>query len=227
MPGRNFTALSAFVIVNSAMYEALSDAQITALVAACQRGETAALEELYNLYADRLYRYLLTRVADPDLAAELTTELFLRVIEHIGRFRLDPDHPAAAFSAWLYRIAANLVAAYHRTQRRRPMVSLEEGCQDQPGPGPLPEQAAQAQEELTALAQAMETLSEEQRLVLVGRFIEAMSVAQVAAWLGKSEGAVKALQHRALRTLARVLKAQDGQTQVLLQQDLAGRVWEM
>lgn len=187
-----------------AMHAPITDEQISTVVKACQRGEAAAIERLYDLYADRLYRYLLARVGDPDTAADLTTDLFLSVIEHIGGFRLNPDHPAASFSAWLYRIAANLAAGHHRNQRSRGWVSLDDD-RNQPDADPGPSHLAEEREALERLAEAMNELSEEQRLVITGRFIETMSSAEVAAWLGKTEGAIKALQHRALRTLARLL----------------------
>jgi RNA polymerase sigma-70 factor (ECF subfamily) len=187
-----------------AMHAPISDEQINTVVKACQRGETAAIERLYDLYADRLYRYLLARVGDPDDAADLTTDLFLSVIEHIQGFRLNPDHPAATFSAWLYRIAANLAAGYHRSRRKRDWVNLDDHL-DHPAADPTPGHLVVEREEVERLAQAMNELSEEQRLVITGRFIETMSNAEVAAWMGKTEGAIKALQHRALQTLARLL----------------------
>ena len=92
-----------------AMHPPITDEQILSLVPRCQRGEAAALEQLYDLYADRLYRYLLTRTRDGEIAADLTTEVFVRVLQRIGGFRLNRARPAASTSAWLYRIAANLM----------------------------------------------------------------------------------------------------------------------
>jgi RNA polymerase sigma-70 factor (ECF subfamily) len=193
-----------------AMQPAITDAQITSLLPACQRGEAAAVEALYDLYADRLYRYLLARVGDPDAAADLTTELFLRVIKYVGGFRLDRRHPAASFSAWLYRIAANLATDHHRAQRRLPQVSLE-AQEERPLPAhdPGPQYLAEQREASVRLSAALGKLSEEQRLVVIAKFGEEMSNAEIADWLGKTEGAVKSLQHRALRTLGRLLGAED------------------
>lgn len=191
------------------MHAPIDDRQIVSAVTACQRGDADAIEQLYDLYADRMYRYLLVRVADPDTAADLTTELFLKVIEHAGGFRLPPSHAAASFSAWLYRIAANLVAGHYRKERRRPWLSLD-GHETECDPSVAPDRVAEDREELQELADAMATLSEPQRVVLHARFIEAMSNAEIAAVLGKTEGAVKALQHRALRSLARMLGRQTG-----------------
>ena len=189
------------------MHPSIDDEQIVAAVTACQRGETEAIEQLYDLYADRLYRYMLARVVDRDLAADLTTELFLKVIEHAGRFRLPPSHAAASFSAWLYRIAGNLVAEHFRKHRRVAWISLEDE-DARPGPVMEPLRVVQGREELAELAQAMGALSEDQRLVVSARFVEAMSNAEIAVMMGKSEGAIKALQHRALRSLARIMNRQ-------------------
>lgn len=185
------------------MQPRLTDEQILALVPRCQRGETAAVEAIYDLYSDRLYRYLLTRLGDPDAAAELTTEVFVRMIQHIGSFQFSRKDPANVFSGWLYRIATNLVADFYRA-RKWQQVELP---QDLPAPvnGPDPFQQAARRETAQQLGAALNQLSEDQRLVIVGRFAEEMSTAEVAAWLGKSEGAVKSLQHRALRTLGRLL----------------------
>ncbi len=186
------------------MRTAITDEQITSLVPRCQRGETAAVEALYDLYADALYRYLLVRVGDRDAAADLTTELFVRVIRHVGGFRLNQGRPAASFSAWLYRIAANLAADQGRANRRMPQVELND---DLPLAArlPDPQDVVEQRETLAWLSQAMGQLSEDQRLVLHGKFGEELSNAEIAARLGKTEGAVKSLQHRALRALGRLL----------------------
>ncbi len=189
------------------MQAAIPDDQITALIPRCQDGETRAVEALYDLYADRLYRSFLARTGDGEVAADLTTELFLRVIKHIGSFRLNSGRPTASFSAWLYRIAANLIADHYRARQRSPETSLEDLGTPPPSDDD-PHERAEQRETLVLLAQALEALSEEQRLVVLGRFGEGMTSDQVARWLGKTEGAVKALQHRALRSLGRLLRTE-------------------
>ena len=190
------------------MQPAITDEQITSLLPRCQRGEAAAVEALYDLYADRLYRYMLARVGDPEVAADLSTELFVRVIRHMGSFKLNERRPAASFSAWLYRIAANLITDHHRQAKRAAQVSLTEELRLTDGQ-PGPERMAEQREVFARLQRAMQGLSEEQRLVILAKFGEDMSNAEVAAWLGKSEGAVKSLQHRALQALGRLLGAGD------------------
>jgi RNA polymerase sigma-70 factor (ECF subfamily) len=186
------------------MFTAIDDPQALAVMQACQHGDTGAVGRLYDLYADRIYRYALARMGDHHAAEDLTAEVFLRVVQHVHRFKLDTARPAASISAWLYRIAGNLVADYHRTRGRRPVVSIEEEdgvllATSDPG------QQAERHEVLAKIAGALEKLTEDQRLVVISKFGEGMSNAQVAAWLGKTEGAVEALQHRALRTLCRLL----------------------
>ena len=188
------------------MQPAITDEQILALLPRCQAADQAAIETIYHLYGDRLYRYLLARTGDADTAADLSTELFVRMIQHVGRFRLDHRRPAASFSAWLYRIAANLLTDHYRS-RSRPSTALTDAL---PAPDRTsnPLRLAEQHETAANLSIALEQLSEEQRLVIVGKFAEEMSNAEIAAWLGKSEGAVKSLQHRALRTLGRLLTSQ-------------------
>ncbi len=188
------------------MLAAIPDEQILMLIPACQQGDPGALEVVYDLYADRLYRYLVARTGDPEAAADLTTELFLRLIKNISRFRLNRQRPAASFSAWLYRIAANLAADHHRARCRRSEASLDEQLQLTAPEASAPHEMAERREAAVQLAKALEHLGEEQRLVLIGKFVEEMSNVEIAEWVGKSEGAVKSLQHRALGALARLLR---------------------
>lgn len=191
------------------MHSPVSDQQITTLLPRCQQREPAAVEALYDLYADRMYHYILGRTGDPDGAADLTTEVFLRVIKRIDRFRLNRHRPAASFSEWIYRIARNLLNDRYRAAMRHPQVGLDAAA-FMPAGDADPGEVAQRNETMRELAQMMEQLSESQRLVLIGKFGEDMSNTEVAAWLGKSEGAVKSLQHRALSTLNRMLAYRDG-----------------
>ena len=188
------------------MYTAISDTQVLTLIPACQRGDAGAVEGLYDLYADRIYHYVLARTGDVSASEDLTADVFLRVIQHVHRFKLDTARPSASVSAWLYRIAANLVADHHRARQRRPTVNIEE---DVPliSAAPDPLQQAERREALERLSGALEKLTEDQRLVVLCKFGEDMSNAEAADCLGKTEGAIEALQHRALRTLCRLLGA--------------------
>lgn len=192
-----------------ATYPPISDQQVLALLAHREHNGRLVVEGLYDLYADRLFRYLLARVGDPDVADELTTEVFMRAMRYLDRFHISSEHPAATMSAWLYRIAGSVASNYRRSERRRPQVA-EMADWWEASRAPDPERWVEEMEELEKLAQAVSQLSEDQRLVIVGKFGEEMSNAEIGQMLGKSEGAVKSLQHRALRTLARLLGRSNG-----------------
>jgi len=168
---------------------------IRRLVERGQQGERDALEELYLIHFDRIYSYLHMSVGNRHDAEDLTTQTFLKMLESIGKFRFR----AAPFSAWLFRIAHNLAMDHFRAARR---WQPEEEVPEPPG-----------QEELSAEDEAMQVigrasmldliddLSPEQQQVLTLKFVFNFGNAEVATILGKTEGAVKSLQHRALASL--------------------------
>jgi len=170
-------------------------ADVRELVRRAQRGDRAALEELYLLHFDRIYSYLHLSVGNRHDAEDLTTQTFLRMLEAIGRFRWQ----SAPFSAWLFRIAHNLAMDHFRARRR---VQPEEEVPEPPGA----EEPSAEDQALDSLGQAgmlelIEGLSAEQRQVLTLKFLFGFANAEVAGILGKTEGAVKSLQHRALASL--------------------------
>ena len=172
-----------------------STADVRRLVERAQKGDRDALEELYLIHFDRIYSYLHMSVGNRHDAEDLTTQTFLRMLEAIGRFKWQ----SVPFSAWLFRIAHNLAMDHFRASRR---VQPEEVV-------PEPEGAEQDSAELEAmhsigrqsLLELIETLSDEQQQVLTLKFVFNFSNAEVATILGKTEGAVKSLQHRALVSL--------------------------
>jgi RNA polymerase sigma-70 factor (ECF subfamily) len=169
------------------------------LVERAQRGDRAALEELYLLHFDRIYSYLHLSVGNRHDAEDLTTQTFLKMLEAIGRFRWQ----AAPFSAWLFRIAHNVAIDHFRLNRR---VQAEENV-----PEPRGAEESSAEEQAldsigrAGMLQLIQRLSAEQRQVLTLKFLFGFANADVAAVLGKTEGAVKSLQHRALATLQKQL----------------------
>jgi RNA polymerase sigma-70 factor (ECF subfamily) len=170
-------------------------ANVRALVERAQRGDRSALEELYLLHFDRIYSYLHMSVGNRHDAEDLTTQTFVRMLEAIGRFRWQ----SAPFSAWLFRIAHNLAIDHFRAGWR---VRAEE---DVPEPRGAEESSAEDQA-LDSLGDAgmldlIARLSAEQRQVLTLKFMFGFANGEVAGILGKSEGAVKSLQHRALALL--------------------------
>ena len=176
-------------------------ARVRRLVERGQRGEREALEELYLLHFDRIYSYLHMSVGSRHDAEDLTTQTFLKMLEAIDRFRWR----SVPFSAWLFRIAHNVAMDHFRATRR---WQPEEELPEQPGGE---ETSAEAQALATIGDRSMLTmiqrLSPEQRQVLTLKFVYSFSNAEAASILGKTEGAVKSLQHRALASLQKQLAA--------------------
>jgi RNA polymerase sigma-70 factor (ECF subfamily) len=169
------------------------------LVEQAQLGNRSALEELYLIHFDRIYSYLHFSVGNRHDAEDLTTQTFLRMLEAIGRFRWRE----VPFSAWLFRIAHNLAMDHFRASKR---VQTE---QDVPSPRGAEETSAeeQAMDSLgrAGMLELIERLSPEQRQVLTLKFLFGFANGEVASILGKTEGAVKSLQHRALASLQKHL----------------------
>jgi RNA polymerase sigma-70 factor, ECF subfamily len=167
-----------------------------------QASEPEAFDGLYLLFADRIYRYLLTRLANVEAAEDLTTQVFIRLIEKVGMYDIGPKDNVAIFSAWLYRLAYNKMVDVIRSQKRANLVDLER-AEDLPGRPFLDD--IDARLDFEAILEKLAFLNEQQREVIVLRFVEEMSIAETAQIMQKSEGAVKALQHRALESLRRYL----------------------
>jgi len=174
--------------------------QVRRLVARAQQGDRAALEELYLIYFDRIYGYLHVSVGNRHDAEDLTTQTFLRMLESIDRFRWQ----SAPFSAWLFRIAHNLAIDHFRAARRwQPRADV---------PEPEPDEATSADVEALqsigrrSMLELIEGLSPEQQQVLTLKFVFNFANAEVGTILGKTEGAIKSLQHRALVSLQRQLE---------------------
>src|SRR3954451_235573 len=166
--------------------------RVRALVDRAQKGERAALEELYLIHFDRIYSYLHVSVGNRHDAEDLTTQTFLKMLESIGKFRWQ----SAPFSAWLFRIAHNLSMDHFRARRRCPR---EEEVPEIPGEEE-PSAELQAMQPIgrQSMLELIEDLSPEQQQVLTLKFVFNFPNGDVATILGKTEGAVKSLQHRAL-----------------------------
>jgi RNA polymerase sigma-70 factor, ECF subfamily len=165
------------------------------LVELAQDGDREALEALYLLHFDRIYSYLHMSVGNRHDAEDLTTQTFVKMLESIARFRWQ----SAPFSAWLFRIAHNLAMDHFRSRRR--WQPEEEIPEPQGGEETSAEEQALASIGETGLLELIGRLSPEQRQVLTLKFVFRFSNGEAAAILGKTEGAVKSLQHRALSSL--------------------------
>jgi RNA polymerase sigma-70 factor, ECF subfamily len=164
-----------------------------------RNGDRVAFAELYDSYVDSVYRYVLYRVREPSDAEDLTSEVFTRAFANIHRYRWQ----GKSFLAWLYTIARNAIT--DRRRRERPTVDIDTAygvAED----GPTAHDHAVHGERVVALRGAVRYLTVEQQEVLRLRFEQDMSSRQVAKVLGKNEGAIRALQFRALGRLRKILK---------------------
>lgn len=177
------------------MDEALA---IDELVARAKTGDDDAFTALYDEFAARVYRFLLARVPTPADAEDLLQRVFLKVIESLPRFQ----ERGLPFGAWLFRIARNAAIDFERTRRSTAPLEDASGRPDEAlGPAGAAEQAA----ERAQIRAALDTLTGEQRDVIVYRFFAGLAPAEIARLMGKREGSVRALQFRALTTLRRRL----------------------
>jgi RNA polymerase sigma-70 factor, ECF subfamily len=191
-------------------------AAFPSLLEGARRGESEAISGLYRRFLSGVFWYIAARVPDRYIAEDLTSEVFLEMVEGVHKVRAKDE---ATFAAWLFQIARITVAGYYRKHERIPAsISLETTLQEDDGgrkivatnhPETDPVRWAEARDEWQIVVQAINALTEEQRQVLVGRLILGYDVATVAQMVGKKANAVKALQFRALNSLQRLLQKQD------------------
>ncbi|MHA4817065.1 ECF subfamily RNA polymerase sigma factor, BldN family [Streptomyces aculeolatus] len=170
------------------------------LVERAQSGETEAFGRLYDQYADTVYRYIYYRVGGRATAEDLTSETFLRALRRIGTFTWQ----GRDFGAWLVTIARNLVADHFKSSRFRLEVTTGEML-DPSETERSPEDSVLESLSNTALLETVRKLNPQQQECVTLRFLQGLSVAETAKVMGKNEGAIKTLQYRAVRTLARLL----------------------
>jgi RNA polymerase sigma-70 factor, ECF subfamily len=171
------------------------------IILRAQQNDEDAYEQLYNKHVDQLFRYLYVRCGSASLAEDALSELWLRLVQYLPSFRVPASGADQAFTAWLYTIARNLVIDMARASKR--------DAYDIPDDLPATETDLDSnidrQHTLDELKSALKQLTPEQREVILLRFNEDLSSSEVAMRVGRSESAVKALQHRALGALARII----------------------
>lgn len=166
-----------------------------------------AFGRLYEQHVRRIYNYIYYRTGNHHDAEDLTARVFQRALRHVGRF----EDKGVPFSAWLYRIAHNLVANWHRDRSRRPMVPLEDHLLPVVT-GSHPEAMALASEEQRVLVEAVRRLPAERQQLLILKFVERLSNAEIGVIMGRTEGAIKSLYHRTLNSLREDLAGAPGET---------------
>ena len=166
--------------------------------------DKAAFAELYERYLPKIYNYVYYRVGNRHDAEDLTSKVFFRALSHIANY-VDQGVP---FQAWLYRIAHNLVANWHRDQGRRKIIALEDyvagGLQTD-----APDGMAEAKEAQRNMLEAVRRLPQDRQQLLLLKFIEGLSNAEIGEIMDRSEGAIKSLYHRTLLALRDDLGASD------------------
>lgn len=172
------------------------------------KSDPEAFGQLYEQYVDKIYNYIYYRTGNHHDAEDLTARTFYQALKHVHRY-VDRGLP---FSAWLYRIAHNLVANWHRDRSRRQVITLDEI--------PLvserknPERDLESQDEQRQLLRFIRHLSADRQQLLILKFIEQMSNREIAQIMGRSEGAIKSLYHRTLLALREEWASEKAKEQV-------------
>jgi RNA polymerase sigma-70 factor (ECF subfamily) len=194
----NFFDPAGFLIVEPCNDQVanLSEISDEAILSQAAQGDGEAFGALYARYVGRIYNYIYYRTGNAYDAEDLTARVFYRAMKHISNYR-DRGLP---FSAWLYRIAHNLVANWHRDNSRRKEIPLEESVHGR-YTGGHPEYDLLQLEEEERLMRVIRGLTPERQQLLILKFVEHMSNAEIGQIMGRSEGAVKSLYHRTLLSL--------------------------
>ncbi len=178
------------------------------LVHAAQQGDSSAFGSLYDRYVDVVYRYVLFRLGDRDLAEDVTSETFLRALRRITSV----SYQGRDVGAWFVTIARNIVLDHVKSSRFRLEVVTDEVTEPSAAPYSVgastqigPEQEAITRATRAELLRCVAELGDDQRECIILRFLQGLSVAETAEIMNRNEGAIKALQHRAVRRLAQLL----------------------
>lgn len=180
------------LFVKRTNYKELEDGELVKL----SKEDKGAFGELYERYMPKMYSYIFYRTSNQHDAEDLTARVFFRAMSHIGSY-VDKGLP---FQAWLYRIAHNLVANWHRDQGRRKIIALD----DYVGhslKSESPDRLAEELEEREQLMEAIQGLPEDRQQLLLLKFIDQLSNAEIGQIMSRTEGAIKSLYHRTLLSL--------------------------
>lgn len=169
------------------------------LIKDAKKGDKEAFGKLYDHYIAPIYRFVLIKVTDKDEAEDLTHEVFLSAWQNLKNYR----HQGFPFSSWLYQIARNRVIDHYRTKKQH--TSLESITEDSEPAVAFAESKIEALLAMDHVKAAIQQLGDEQREVIMLKFVEDLSNEEIAKALNKTEGAIRLLQHRAVQNLKEIL----------------------
>ncbi|MBI4085381.1 MAG: sigma-70 family RNA polymerase sigma factor [Candidatus Liptonbacteria bacterium] len=174
------------------------------LVESAVRGKASAFGLLYDHYQPKIYRFILIKIGRREDAEDLTHQVFLNAWQSISNYK-DLGFP---FSSWLYRIARNQVIDKYRTKKRE--IDIEKVEAEYFSDLGLNEESIEGKIRIELVMEAVKTLKQDYQDVLIMRFVEDLSIKEVAATIEKTEGAVKLMQHRAVKELKKILEKKHG-----------------
>jgi len=180
--------------------EGVKQPQDGELIQRARQGDQEALVDIYERYHPTVFTYIFYRVCDQEIAEDLTAEVFTRMLANLSRY----TPRGKPILAWLYAIARNLVVDHYRLNKRARQMPLEEDLVDDDTGHPVKLTEDHLARE--CLSRVLRKLTEEQRQVILLKFIENREISELAEILGKNERAIRSLQHRALVALFRLMK---------------------
>lgn len=172
----------------------------TQLIRRALAGNADAFARLYDAYIEAVYRFVYFRVSDEQTAEDLTSQVFLKVWDNLSRYKI---RQGVSFGAWLFQIARNTVIDHYRTQKET--MPLEPDDINRPDPAADVAQVVENRLAMERLYQMLQQLTDDQREVLILKFINGLGTSDIASILGKKQGAIRALQMRGLRALADIM----------------------
>jgi RNA polymerase sigma-70 factor (ECF subfamily) len=182
----------------------------SALLELAREYDSQALAEIYDRYAESIYRYLYRYLGDAEQAEDLTSEVFVKLLQVLDTRRAPCKH----LQGWLYRVAHNLAMDWFRQQAKGASVPLDEHAHlvehsDVMMDGDSPSSVVERRQARQRLGTAVRQLTSDQQQVIFLRFGEGLKITEVSQVTGKSEGAIKILQHRAVKRLAKLLEREE------------------
>lgn len=170
------------------------------LIIKAQNGDSEAFGTLYDLHFTKIYRFIFIKVKHRHNAEDLSHHVFLSAWKNIGGFK----HQGFPFSSWLYKIAANTVIDFYRTTKNH--IDIEEVREEKLGESNDLSHALETAMEMERVGEALHKLTDDEQNVIIMKFVNELENKEIAEALEKSEGAIRVIQHRALKRLKQILE---------------------